>query len=268
MLLLDVFPAFCHRGSRYSRAQAPLPRRSAGVRMSPGSRPNFMDSIPGGSRLRVRTFAICRRAAGTFPSAPGWMVWLVAIAALAAMPLGDASRANGGRSDCCDSWRRLASSAVATSGFMPRMAGGDRMKIRCVFGCSGHWTLITCDWRSRWLLGIASRQRTELVWTAYGVLAFVSAKLLFEYLPHGLFRADCGFNFPLCARLDSGSPRGASARPVTLSIPAHLAFTTSLLRMRRKRNRDRIRRPCLTCGSVVKMTSRGEIAFVGRAVLP
>jgi hypothetical protein len=31
---------------------------------------------------------------------------------------------------------------------------------------------------SRW-------QRIELVWTAYGTLAFITAKLLFEDLPHG-----------------------------------------------------------------------------------
>jgi hypothetical protein len=46
-------------------------------------------------------------------------------------------------------------------------------------------TLITCG-LSLALAALGSRwKRNELVWTAYGTLALVSAKLLFEDLPHG-----------------------------------------------------------------------------------
>jgi hypothetical protein len=46
-------------------------------------------------------------------------------------------------------------------------------------------TLITCALALALAFSGSRWQRIELVWTAYGILAFVSAKLLFEDLPHG-----------------------------------------------------------------------------------
>ncbi len=46
-------------------------------------------------------------------------------------------------------------------------------------------TLITCGFALALAFSGSRWQRIELVWTAYGILAFVSAKLLFEDLPHG-----------------------------------------------------------------------------------
>jgi hypothetical protein len=46
-------------------------------------------------------------------------------------------------------------------------------------------TLITCALALTLAFGGSRWQRIELVWTAYGTLAFVTAKLLFEDLPHG-----------------------------------------------------------------------------------
>ncbi|MGA9640827.1 MAG: hypothetical protein WBQ72_05485 [Terriglobales bacterium] len=124
--------------------------------------------------------------AGTFPTAPGWSVWIVAIAAVFCYAIG--GRFAGER------WNErllrllaaiLAVSAVATFlvscmvwlaaiGMTP---GASHVAVIR--------TLITCG-LSLALAALGSRwKRNELVWTAYGTLALVSAKLLFEDLPHG-----------------------------------------------------------------------------------
>jgi hypothetical protein len=46
-------------------------------------------------------------------------------------------------------------------------------------------TLITCALALTLAFGGSRWQHIELVWTAYGSLALVTAKLLFEDLPHG-----------------------------------------------------------------------------------
>jgi hypothetical protein len=46
-------------------------------------------------------------------------------------------------------------------------------------------TLITCALALTLAFGGSRWQHIELVWTAYGTLALVTAKLLFEDLPHG-----------------------------------------------------------------------------------
>ncbi len=127
-----------------------------------------------------------RALAGTFPNAPGWMVWMVAVAALVCFAIG--GRFEGER------WNEkllrllaavLAVSAVATFlvsclvwlaaiGMTPGAAHVAVIR-----------TLITCGLALA-LAAIGSRwKRVELVWTSYGMLAIVSAKLLFEDLPHG-----------------------------------------------------------------------------------
>lgn len=127
-----------------------------------------------------------RALAGTFPTAPGWRVWMVAVAALLCYAIG--GRFEGER------WNQrllrllsavLAVSAVATFlvsclvwlaaiGMTP---GASHVAvIRTLITCG--LALAVAFTGSRW-------QRIELVWTAYGILAFVSAKLLFEDLPHG-----------------------------------------------------------------------------------
>jgi hypothetical protein len=127
-----------------------------------------------------------RALAGTFPSAPGWMVWLVAIAALVCYTIG--GRFAGER------WNErllrllaavLAVSAVATflvSCLVWLAATGMTPGASHVAAIR---TLITCTLALALAFGGSRWQRTELIWTAYGVLAFVSAKLLFEDLPHG-----------------------------------------------------------------------------------
>ncbi len=123
---------------------------------------------------------------GTFPSAPGLMVWLVAASVLLCYAVG--GRFPGER------WNQrllrllsaiLAVSAAATLlvsvlvwlaaiGMTPGAAHIAVIR-----------TLITCALALTLAYGGSRWQHIELVWTAYGALAFVTAKLLFEDLPHG-----------------------------------------------------------------------------------
>jgi hypothetical protein len=127
-----------------------------------------------------------RALTGAFPQAPGWMVWIVAASVLLCYAVG--GRFPG------DRWNQrllrllsaiLAVSAAATLlvsalvwlaavGMTPGVA--HIAVIRTLITCALALTLAFSG--SRW-------QRVELVWTAYGMLAFVTAKLLFEDLPHG-----------------------------------------------------------------------------------
>jgi hypothetical protein len=124
--------------------------------------------------------------AGTFPSAPGRIVWLVAVAALACFAIG--GRFEGER------WNErllrllaavLAVSAMATflvSCLVWLAAIGMRPEAAHVAVIR---TLITCGLALALAAGGSRWKRVELVWTAYGMLAVVSAKLLFEDLQHG-----------------------------------------------------------------------------------
>jgi len=127
-----------------------------------------------------------RALAGTFPTAPGWIVWIVAVSAVTCYAI-------GGRFQS-DLWNQqllrllaavLAVSAVATflvSGLVWLAAigmtpGASHVAvIRTLITCA--LALVLAFSGSRW-------GRIELVWTAYVTLAFVTAKLLFEDLPHG-----------------------------------------------------------------------------------
>ena len=127
-----------------------------------------------------------RALAGTFPAAPGWMVWLVAFAALVCYAIG--GRFEGER------WNHrllrllaavLAVSAAATflvSGLVWLAATGMTPGVSHVAVIR---TLITCALALALAYGGSRWERIELVWTAYGTLALVAAKLLFEDLPHG-----------------------------------------------------------------------------------
>ncbi len=127
-----------------------------------------------------------RALAGTFPTAPGWIVWIVAVSAVACYVI-------GGRFPS-DLWNQrllrllaavLAVSAVATflvSGLVWLAAIGMTPGASHVAVIR---TLITCLLALALALSGSRWRRIELVWTAYGTLAFVTAKLLFEDLPHG-----------------------------------------------------------------------------------
>lgn len=127
-----------------------------------------------------------RALAGTFPAAPGWVVWAAAASALVCYAIG--GRFPGER------WNErllrllaaiLAVSAVATflvSCLVWLVALGVNPGASYVAVIR---TLITCALALGLAFSGSRWQRRELVWTAYGTLAFVTAKLLFEDLPHG-----------------------------------------------------------------------------------
>jgi hypothetical protein len=127
-----------------------------------------------------------RALTGAFPSAPGWMVWIVAASALLCYIVG--GRFPG------DRWNQrllgllsaiLAVSAAATllvSALVWLAAVGMTPGVAHIAVIR---TLITCALALTLAFGGSRWQRVELVWTAYGMLAFVTAKLLFEDLPHG-----------------------------------------------------------------------------------
>lgn len=127
-----------------------------------------------------------RALAGTFPAAPGWVVWIVSTAALLCYAIG--GRFEGER------WNHrllrvlaaiLAVSAAATFlvsvlvwlaaiGMTPGAAHVAVIR-----------TLITCALALALAFSGSRWGRIELVWTAYGTLALVAVKLLFQDLPQG-----------------------------------------------------------------------------------
>jgi hypothetical protein len=123
---------------------------------------------------------------GAFPNAPGWMVWIVAASTLLCYFVG--GRFPG------DRWNQrllrllsaiLAVSAAATllvSALVWLAAVGRTPGVAHIAVIR---TLITCALALTLAFSGSRWQRVELVWTAYGILAFVTAKLLFEDLPHG-----------------------------------------------------------------------------------
>jgi hypothetical protein len=127
-----------------------------------------------------------RALAGTFPAAPGWMVWIVATAALVCYAVG--GRFHGER------WNhrlmRLLAAILAVSAAATFLVSGLvwLAQIGMTLGASHVAvirTLITCALALA-LAFLGSRwERVELIWTAYGTLALVAVKLLFEDLAHG-----------------------------------------------------------------------------------
>jgi hypothetical protein len=127
-----------------------------------------------------------RALAGTFPAAPGWIVWIVAASAVACYAAGGRFRTG--------MWNQrllqllsaiLAVAAVITflvsvlvwlAAFGMTAGASQVAVIRTLIICMVALALAFSS--SRW-------QRSELVWIAYGILALVAAKLLFEDLQHG-----------------------------------------------------------------------------------
>ena len=127
-----------------------------------------------------------RALAGTFPNAPGWMVWLVAASVLLCYAVG--GRFPGER------WNqrllRLLSAILAVSAAATLLVSA-LVWVASVGMTPGAShiavirTLITCALALTLAFGGSRWQHIELVWTAYVTLALVTAKLLFEDLPHG-----------------------------------------------------------------------------------
>ena len=127
-----------------------------------------------------------RALAATFPAAPGWTVWAVAASAVLCYSI-------GGRFPR-DRWNhrflRLLSSALAVSALVTFLVSG--LVWLAATGTSpgkSHVavirTLTTCAVALALAYSGSRWRRIELVWIAYGVLALVTVKLLFEDLHHG-----------------------------------------------------------------------------------
>jgi len=124
--------------------------------------------------------------AGTFPNAPGWIVWLVAASVLLCYAVG--GRFPG------EQWKqrllRLLSAILAASAAATLLVSALVWLAAVAMNPSAPHiavirTLITCTLALILAFAGSRWQRIELVWTAYGTLAFVTAKLLFEDLPRG-----------------------------------------------------------------------------------
>jgi hypothetical protein len=127
-----------------------------------------------------------RAVAATFPAVPGWIVWTVAVSAVTCYAVGSRSGV--------EPWNRrllqllsaiLAVAAVITflvSVLVWLAAIGMTPSASQVAVIR---TLITCGIALALAFSGARWQRAELGWIAYGALALVTAKLLFEDLQHG-----------------------------------------------------------------------------------
>ncbi|MBZ5663108.1 MAG: hypothetical protein LAO30_00750 [Acidobacteriia bacterium] len=127
-----------------------------------------------------------RALAGTFPAAPGWIVWIVAASAVACYAVGGRFRAKRWN----QRFLQLLSAILAVAAMITFLVsvlvwlaaigmtpGASQVAVIR--------TLITCGVALALAFSGSRWQRAELVWIAYGALALVTAKLLFEDLQHG-----------------------------------------------------------------------------------
>jgi hypothetical protein len=127
-----------------------------------------------------------RALAGTFPAVPGWTVWIVAASAVSCYAVGGRFRTERWNQRLLQLLSAILAVAAAVTFLVSLLVW--LAAIGITTGASQVAvirTLITCL-AALALAFIGSRwQRSELIWIAYGTLALVTAKLLFEDLQHG-----------------------------------------------------------------------------------
>jgi hypothetical protein len=127
-----------------------------------------------------------RALAGTFPAVPGWIVWIVAASAVSCYAVGGRFRTERWNQQLLQLLLAILAVAAAITFLVSLLVW--LAAIGMTTGASQVAvirTLITCLVALA-LAFIGSRwQRRELVWIAYGTLALITAKLLFEDLQHG-----------------------------------------------------------------------------------
>ena len=127
-----------------------------------------------------------RALAGTFPAVPGWIVWIVAASAVSCYAVGGRFRTERWNQRLLQLLSAILAVAAAVTFLVSLLVW--LAAIGITTGASQVAvirTLITCL-AALALAFIGSRwQRSELIWIAYGTLALVTAKLLFEDLQHG-----------------------------------------------------------------------------------
>jgi hypothetical protein len=126
--------------------------------------------------------------AGTFPAVPGWtsIVWIVVASAVACYAVGGRFRTERWNQRLLQTLSAILAVAAVIVFLVSVLVW--LAAIGMTLGASHVAvirTLITCAVALALAFSGSRWQRTELVWIAYGTLALVTAKLLFEDLQHG-----------------------------------------------------------------------------------
>ncbi len=127
-----------------------------------------------------------RALAGTFPAAPEWTVWIVAASAIGCYLIGGRHRAEQWNLHVLQLLSGILAVAAAITFLVSVLVW--LAAIGMTPGASHVAvirTLITCAVALALAFSGSRSGRAELAWIAYGVLALVTAKLLFEDLQHG-----------------------------------------------------------------------------------
>ena len=124
--------------------------------------------------------------AGTCPGRPAWSAWIVALSVLVCYPIAQRFDGERGHQQLLRGLPAILAAAVTAAFLVSAFA--NLAAFRMGPGASQVAvirTLITCALALGLAFAGARWQRSELVWTAYGALAFVTLKLLFEDLRLG-----------------------------------------------------------------------------------
>ncbi len=123
---------------------------------------------------------------GTFPAVPGWIVWIVAASAVPCYAVGGRFRTERWNQRLLQTLSAILAVAAVIVFLVSVLVW--LAAIGMTLGASHVAvirTLITCAVALALAFSGSRWQRSELVWIAYGALALVTAKLLFEDLQHG-----------------------------------------------------------------------------------
>ena len=124
--------------------------------------------------------------AGTFPAAPGWLVWSVAVAAVICYAIGGSYRGESWPYRLLELLSAILAVSAALTFFVSLLVWVAALgMVLSPAHVAVIRTLITCAVALALSFSGSRWQRVELMWLAYGMLALVTAKLLFEDMRHG-----------------------------------------------------------------------------------
>jgi hypothetical protein len=124
--------------------------------------------------------------AGTFPAAPGWLVWSVAVAAVICYAIGGSYRGESWPYRLLELMSAVLAVSAALTFFVSLLVWVAALgMVLSPAHVAVIRTMITCAVALALSFSGSRWQRIELMWLAYGMLALVTAKLLFEDMRHG-----------------------------------------------------------------------------------
>jgi hypothetical protein len=127
-----------------------------------------------------------RALAGTFPAAPGWIVWIVAASAIPCYAVAGRFRTEPRNQRLLQALSAVLAVAAAVTFLVSVLVWlADNGMTPGASDVAVIRTLITCVVALALAFSGTRWKRTELIWVAYGMLALVTGKLLFEDLQHG-----------------------------------------------------------------------------------